>query len=239
MEAVRSLDYPAPISPGGVWEHARDLVHAAMERPQPTYGLELLVQRMRRERGLPVDETFEYAEHLGGIRILAAEDILRRVRAVVDGPIVLIKGLEVALLYPDPVLRPFGDLDLLVPDAAAAQQALLDEGFEEVMDAELFIDIHQERPVMLPGSPLAIEVHKWTKWPDFLQPPPLDELFAVAVESRSGVPGIQSLPDAHHAVVVAAHAWTHGPLNNARQLLDVAILAEGIPRAELREVAAR
>lgn len=235
---MRPLEEPTAI-PGGVWEHARDLARAAVDRSQPTYRLELLVQRVRRERGMPVDRTFEYAEHLAAIRILAAEDILRRVRDAVEGPIVLVKGLEVALLYPDPVLRPFGDLDLLVPDTAAVQRALLGEGFEEIMDPDLFIDIHQERPVMLPGSPLAIEVHKWPKWPDFLDPPPLEEVLSVAVESRTGAPGILALPDAHHAVVVAAHAWTHGPLNHARQLLDVAMLAEGIPRAELHEVAAR
>jgi Uncharacterised nucleotidyltransferase len=221
-----------------VWEHALRLIEAA-DGSRPTYGLELLAHRLRRERGATSDPRFEYAEQFGAIRILVAEDLLRRVRTAYDGPIVLLKGLEVALRYPDPVLRPFGDLDLLVPDAAAAQRALLDAGFEERMDPELFIDIHQERPVALPGSPLMIEVHKWAKWPDFIEPPPPEDLFAMAVESRSGVPGIQRLPDAHHAVVVAAHAWTHGPLDRIGHLLDVAILAEGIPRAELRDAAAQ
>lgn len=223
----------------GVWLHALELARAAVDRPHPTYGLETLTQQVRRERGLPAGHAPAYGEHLAAIRILVAEDLLRRMRAAYDGPIVLIKGLEVALRYPEPRLRPFGDLDLLVPDTVAAQRALLDVGFKEVMDPELFIDIHQERPVALPGSPLMIELHKWPKWPDFREPPPIEEFLAVAVESRSGVHGIHALPDTQHAIVVAAHAWTHGPLNHARQLLDVAILAEGIPRAELRAAAAR
>ena len=229
----------APAYTSRAWEHALELVGAAVGRSQQAHGLELLAQRTRRERGELVSRRGAYAEQLTAIRVLAAEDLLRRVRAAYDGPIVLIKGLEVALLYPDPVLRPFGDLDLLVPDTAALQGSLLAAGFEEVMDPDLFIDIHQERPVALPGAPLAIELHKWPKWPDFLQPPPIEELLDVAVESRSGVAGILRLPDAHHAVVVAAHAWTHGPLNHPRQLLDVAILAEGIPRGELQAVAER
>lgn len=224
---------------GGVaWARALDLVGAAVDRSQHVYGLELPAQRIRRKRGESLSPHLEFAEQLAAIRVLAAEDLLRRVRAVYEGPVILFKGLEVALRYPDPALRPFGDLDLLVPDSAALQQSLLAVGFEEVMDPEIFIDIHQQQPVALPGSPLAIELHKWPKWPDFLQPPPLEDLFAVAVESRSGVEGILRLPDAHHAVVVAAHAWTHGPLNHPRQLLDVAILAEGVPRDELSAVAA-
>ncbi|MGH2934167.1 MAG: nucleotidyltransferase family protein [Gaiellaceae bacterium] len=226
-------------SQSAVWEHALDLVRAAVDRSQPAYGLELLGEQIRRERGVPAVPGLEYAQQLTTIRVLVAEDLLRRVRAAYDGQIVLIKGLEVALRYPDPGLRPFGDLDLLVPDTGAAQRALLDAGFEEVMDPDLFLDIHQERPLALPGSPLMIELHKWPKWPDFLDPPPLEGLLAVAVDSRSGVAGIQALPDAQHAVVVAAHAWTHGPLNHPRQLLDVAVLAEGIPRAKLRRLAAQ
>jgi hypothetical protein len=220
-----------------VWERALELAGAAVDRSHRAYGLELLAQRIRRERGEAVSPRLEYVEQLGAIHILVAEDLLRRVRAACDGPMLLIKGLEVALRYPDPVLRQFGDLDLLVPNTAAIQRTLVAAGFDEVMDPALFIDIHQERPLALAGSPLAIELHKWPKWPDFLQPPPLEELLAVAVESRSGVEGILRLPDAHHAVVVAAHAWTHGPLNHVRQLLDVAILAEGIPRNELQAIA--
>jgi hypothetical protein len=221
----------------GVWERANELAEAAVDRSRRAYGLELLAQQIRRERGEAVSPRLQYVEQLGAIHLLVAEDLLRRVRAACEGPMLLIKGLEVALRYPDPVLRPFGDLDLLVPDTRALQRSLLAVGFEEVMDPELFIDIHQERPLALAGSPLAIELHKWPKWPDFLKRPPVEEFFAVAVESRSGVDGILRLPDAHHAVVVAAHAWTHGPLNHMRQLLDVAILAEGVPRAELHGIA--
>ena len=41
---------------------------------------------------------------------------------------VLMKGLEVGAYYPDPGLRPFRDLDLLVDDAERAQQALIEAG---------------------------------------------------------------------------------------------------------------
>ena len=47
----------------------------------------------------------------------------------------LIKGAEVAVDYPGPRLRRFGDVDLLASDAAAAQAALLAAGFVEVGEA--------------------------------------------------------------------------------------------------------
>lgn len=222
------------------WQRAYELVEEAITRgSSPPHGLEILAERVRTARGLPAAPGLANIEQVIGIRSLIATDLLTRVRGVCEGPIVIIKGLEVALHYPDPTLRPFGDLDLLVADSAAAQRALISAGFKEVMDPDLFVDIHQERPLELPGFPVLIEIHKAPKWPDFLEPPDFSELLAVAVESRSGVAGIQALPDAHHAVVVAAHAWTHGPLNHINQLLDVAVLAERVDRGEMRRIARR
>src|SRR5581483_8307003 len=112
-------------------------------------------------------------------------------------------------------------------------------GFEEALDPELFIDIHHERPLRLPELPLLIEIHNSPKWPNFLEPPPVEELLAVSVDSRLGIEGLSTLPEAHHAVALAAHAWAHVPLQNMRHLLAVALLAEGIPRAELRDIASK
>ena len=44
----------------------------------------------------------------------------------------LMKGLEVAVRYPDPGSRYFQDLDLLADEPEAAQQALLGAGFVEL-----------------------------------------------------------------------------------------------------------
>ena len=70
-----------------------------------------------------------------------------------------IKGPEVALDYGAPGLRRFGDLDLLTDDAQAAQAALLAAGFQEVVEPEIYDDIHHLRPLWWPGLPLVIELH--------------------------------------------------------------------------------
>src|SRR5689334_16792451 len=55
--------------------------------------------------------------------------VLERARAAYDGRILIVKGPEIAARYP-PGTRLYGDLDVLVEDAAAAREALLAAGFE-------------------------------------------------------------------------------------------------------------
>ena len=154
-------------------------------------------------------------------------DILRQARAAYDGRMLLMKGVEVAALYPDPLLRPFADMDLLVDDAERAQQALLDAGFEEVNDPELFVGIHHRRQLAWRGAEPVVELHSRPKWPDGMEAPPVAEIFGAAVPSSQGLEGLLAPRADHHALLVAAHMWAHEPLLRVGQLLDVALLATG------------
>ena len=71
-------------------------------------------------------------------RAMAAPALLERIRTATEGPLLLVKGPEVARLYPDPALRCFRDLDILVPDAPATQRQLLAAGFQETGDPSLY-----------------------------------------------------------------------------------------------------
>lgn len=204
-----------------------------------SHRLQLFAARRWRTLGRPVPAELAREERAAAIAALTAPILLERARAAYDGTMVLMKGYEVAARYPDVAFRPFGDLDLLVSDSRAAQRALLAAGFQEVGDPELFIDIHHERPVWLPGLPLAIELHRRPKWPEGLSPPPTEELFADAVPSSSGVEGVLALPRAQHAVVLAAHSWAHLPLRRILDLVDVAAASDGLDRGELRALASR
>src|SRR4029450_13299262 len=103
--------------------------------------------------------------------------------AAVAGPIVLMKGPEVAALWPTPQSRPYSDVDLLVEDAAEAQRALLAAGLRPVGDPGLYVDIHHLRPLLAPGLAVAVEVHDRPKWIDGLGAPPTVGLLAAAVPS--------------------------------------------------------
>jgi hypothetical protein len=170
---------------------------------------------------------------------LATPTALERIRAAYEGDLLLLKGPEVAAIYPDPVLRSYGDLDLLVSDSQAAQRALIAAGFEPLSHERRYVDLHHLRPLRVPGLPLKVEVHHAPKWPAGLEAPSSAELIAAGVPGRCEVEGVLGLPPALHAIVLAAHAWAHAPLGKLRQLLDIALVAEAAQPGDLTSVAAR
>jgi hypothetical protein len=150
----------------------------------------------------------------------------------------MLKGPEVASLYPAPECRPYHDLDLLVRDSSSAQKRLIAAGFEEVGDPSIFVDIHHERPLWVPGfPPLVIELHSLPKWVDGLRPPVFDELLADAVPSATGVEGMLTPSPARHAVLLAVHSWAHVPLGRLGDIVDIAAVSHGTRRQDLHGVA--
>ena len=80
-------------------------------------------------------------------------------------------------------------------------------------------------------------MHARPNWPPWLEAPPAAELLDGAVPSASGVEGVLAPRAEKHLLVVAAHAWTHGPLQRLRDLLDVALLGAEADRAETGRLA--
>jgi hypothetical protein len=177
------------------------------------------------------------AERSAAVVILTAPVVLERARRAYDGTILLMKGPEIAARYPDALLRPFKDLDLLVDDAEQAQSALLAAGFRPVGNPSLYEGIQHLRPLVLPGLPVLIELHSRPKWVERLAPPPAAELFSVATGGALGVDGVLTLPAGHHAILLAAHGWAHEPLRHLRDVIDVAAMAQEVERAELQRLA--
>ena len=86
-----------------------------------------------------------------------------------------------ATFYPDPSLRGYGDIDLLVEDAQGAQEALLRAGFEPVGDPSLYVDLHHLRPLTTKGLPIRLEIHSEPKWVDGLRAPSAADVLEGAV----------------------------------------------------------
>ena len=187
-----------------------------------------------RGRELPpaIFEEERYASSAG----LAARVLLSRITDACDGPVVLLKGPEVAERYPEPTMRPSHDLDLLVEDSAAAFAALRAGGCV-VLPSNEPAEQH-EAPLAFPDLPLSIELHRAPKWPSWAGPPPVAELFAEAVPSRLGGEVIAPHP-AHHAVLLAVHSWAHRPLARILDLADVSVMLDEAGRSEAGEVARR
>jgi hypothetical protein len=201
------------------------------------HGLHLLAARRWRAQGFPLPSELSAEERVAAVVSLMVRPLLERVVPAVDGPILLMKGPEVAHRYPSPHLRSYGDVDLLVADAGAAHRALLAAGFVHVGDPKLYIEIHHERPLVWPGVPLVIELHSRPKWIEWASEPSVAELLEAAVPSAVGVDGVSTLHPAHHALVTAVHSWAHAPLRRLGEIVDVALLADGVDRVELRRQA--
>lgn len=221
-----------------IFERVIRLVNRAPSLTDLEYHrLHLCAARNPETCGLPVRRDLVAKEQSAALRALAAPAVLRRMRAAADGPLLLVKGPDVGRYYPDPLVRPFRDLDVIVLDAASTQRQLLAAGFAEVGDPELYVDIHHLRPVAAPGLPLIVEVHHSAKWVDGLRPPEARELIEAARPGDVGVEGVLTLPPAHHALLLAAHAWAHRPLGRLGDLVDIALVASRAERTQLERVA--
>jgi hypothetical protein len=204
------------------------------------HRLHLLAARRLRVLGHSVPDEFVTAERLAVAVTLAAEIALERARDAYDGPLVLMKGLEVARRYQSPTLRPFRDVDLLVDRPQQAQRALIGAGFEPVGRDDLFYeDQHHLRPLRLPGLPVLLELHRRPVWIRWAPPPSTAELLSSAVDSATGIPGVLALAPAHHALVLAAHAWMGTPLRRILDLIDTTLVAGEADPGELLDAARR
>lgn len=220
-----------------IWAGVDRLVERADERALVFHRLEPLGAARLRRRGLEVPEELAETELLGTAFALAATAHLARARATVDGPLLLLKGPELAARYPDPAQRISRDLDLVAPDPHEAQAALLAAGYVQAGDPKLYERAAHLVPLAWRGLPVEVEVHGRPNWPPWVEAPTAAELLEGAVPSASGVEGVLVPALERHLLVVAAHAWTHGPLQRLRDLLDVALLAAEADRDETARLA--
>ena len=230
--------YAAQVPEGNypLWGAAERILVAASEEGVLAHRLAPLAAVMLRRSGRAVPQRLLVEEREAAVRMLAVVPLSKAVRANCDGPVVLMKGPDVALRYPE-AARSFADLDLLVPNARMTYAQLRGGGFVEVGDPALYYRLHHLRPLAWPGLPLTVEIHSVPKWPDRLRPPPPAEVIESAVPSALGVDGVLAPDPARHALLLAAHAWAHEPLRLLRELLDIAALAAEADRAEVEWLA--
>jgi hypothetical protein len=222
-----------------IWDGVDRLIDRAPAlRDLQAHGLHLLAARRWRSLGRPVPTDLAVAELWAAFRTDGARRLLERIRAVCTGPIVLIKGPAAATVYPGANLRPFLDLDLLVEDPAAAQDALLRSGFEPTASMLHPETVHHLHPLQLNDIPLSVELHRYPKWIDGLDIPTFDELLEGAEDAAVlGLEGILTLRPPQHALVLTAHLWSHDPLARLLRVLDVAAVSHAARPADLDRLA--
>jgi len=227
-----------PDTSSRIWEALESLLAGASEEGVLAHQLAPLAAEIRRRSGRAVPSSWLAEEREAAVRMLAVAPLLQALRANCDGPVVLMKGPEVALRYPN-AARSFADLDLLVPNARVTHEQLRRGGFVEIGDPALYYRLHHLRPLAWPGLPLSVEIHSAPKWPDQLGPATLvaAEVVESAVPSALGIEGVLAPDCGRHALLLAAHAWAHEPLRRLRDVVDVAALAAEADRAGLVRIA--
>lgn len=186
-----------------------------------------------RAAGRRVPEDWAADLRTAALRALTVQRMVQVIRETIDGPMIVLKGPEIAARYDRPEWRPFTDLDLLCEDAEAAHAALIENGWRPQGKPETFAQGHHLQPLVWRHQELPVEIHARLNWPKWTPGPDPQQLFALRVPSRTGIAGVDALPADLLAVYVAAHSWVHHPLGKVGDLLDVAILALESPADHL------
>lgn len=216
-----------------MWSKLDALVDASTDLAGlQAHGLDLYAARRWRLTGRDIPDDFRAHERAATMASLAVPSLLAQIRDVLDRPMLLMKGPEVAALYPDATLRPYCDLDLLVRDADTSHRRLVAAGWEEISDGVS----HHHPALRSPDSMLLLEIHTRPNGPSWTTAH-IDELFSSAVPTALAVDGVQTLSPAHHAVLLAAHSWQHEPFRRLLDLIDVAVMSEKVDASVLERTA--
>ena len=131
----------------------------------------------------------------------AVVECVSRLRAYGIEP-VLVKGLALAKLYPEGIVRPAGDIDLVVRQ-------------EEFAAAHAILHDSSRYPI-----PIAIDLHSYDSWRD-KPSQTLDQATSIPLMSTQAT----TLAAHSHLTTLIKHFFRHGATRPSR-LVDIALLAE-------------
>lgn len=203
------------------------------------HGLGPIAAWRMRQRGESVPAGIERLALGAAYASVTAAPLLERIVDILQEPVLVLKGPEVARLYPERNLRTYGDLDLLVHDLPSAERRLIDAGFAELMPGKKIEGHHHDSPLGFGGMALMIELHRDPGWLSWLTPSSDRELMRAAAPSGTGVAGALALQPEQQALFLASHAWRHGPYTSLIHLIDIELLRQQTNAAEVAALARR
>lgn len=202
-----------------------------------THGLGPIAAWRMRQRGEPVPKEIERLALGAAYASVTAAPLLQKVIDILQEPVLVLKGPEVARLYPERTLRTYGDLDLLVMDLPRAERALIDAGFTELAPGSKVPGKHHDSPLQFAGLALAIELHRDPGWLPWVTPPSHRELLSSPFESSTRVSGAVALSMEQQALYLANHAWRHGPYTSLIHLVDIELIRQQADPAAINALA--
>ena len=92
-------------------------------------------------------------------------------------------------------------------------------------------------PLVWPGIPLIVEVHRRANAPAWLPQLEASDILETGVPSTTGLDGLLAPSPAAHALILVAHSWAHYPVGRLRDVLALAVVLTGEERRRVRELA--
>jgi hypothetical protein len=200
------------------------------------------------ETGIPVEAWHDLVEdfYLAAARSMRSEAQLAQVLRSLEAEGVtamVIKGAALGAVYPDPALRPYVDLDLLVPEdqLARAESALNRLGYRASTSKGWSMEHHRHLPTMMATDDQSpVEIHWRLDNPGQVGHLPTPEMWGRAVPlSVGGQAALQLDP-----IDAALHVCCHAVVQNIGRLglqpvCDLVQLAESWDRAQWEALACR
>ena len=185
-------------------------------------------------KGWSLPETIDSAVRQGRLMIAVRQTLvdqqLKALSATAQElgiPVVLVKGAAAGMAYPEPWMRPFGDIDLLTgkSDTQRLFEALLAQGYTQAAGTEGMRAWHLP-PLGPPGYGAGVEIHpalaqeqgRWLftieQWRERLQP-------------LENYPGLLAPAAVDHALYITHHAVIHHEFGMGLQALaDIRFLTQ-------------
>jgi hypothetical protein len=242
MGVTQPRDTSAPRTPGGaadaLWIAMDVLLERATVQGMLVHQLGPLAAARMRRLEKPVPEALRAEERAALLGMRTGAALVERIRDAYDGPFVLLKGPEVASLYPSRARR-FSDIDLLTSDALAVYRQLLENGFIPAPDERGTPEQHHHlEELRWPTISLRVEVHSTPNWLPSMRPPLVEEIFEAAVPTSLAIDGVTAPHPLHHTLILVSHAWRDEPLRTLRDLVDIAAMAALVDQRDLDRTAA-
>jgi hypothetical protein len=240
LRALGQLLIGAPPTPGSNWKTLIDLARRHAVSP-------LLFWRLR-ERQIPEAGLLEelhreyYAAAVRGMVVGRHLAQVLGTLAAAGVPALVLKGSAAAAFYPDPALRPYGDLDILVSQDQVhqAEAALNRLGYARLRPKEWKLAYGYDLPLMSRDGRPAVEIHWRLGYPEAAGHLPAEEVWARAVPWMVDGQEALRLEAVDAALHLCAHALVkHRSRLGIRPLCDLALIADGWGQPEWRALAQR
>ena len=171
-------------------------------------------------------------------KVLSGLAVLQRMRQLTVHPLLLLKGLQVASLYPQMWMRDTGDVDILTTAPDDVYRDLVAGGFQP-RNVAVIKTHHQLPPLWNQEFNVSVEVHRRPNTGQFARFVTPEEVFAQSTESRVQLDGIRGPSPEHDFALHLAHSWSDRPVGRARDLIDLTLLADALDHGNATEVARR